>query len=391
MDQIIRADAALRPDGSIGPWWVRVSGGVILEAQGGDPPEQADLHVRDGVLSPGFVDVHVHGGGGADFTEGADAGRTVIAAHRAHGTTTMVASLVSAPVDDLLVQTEKLRPLVDSSELAGVHWEGPWLSNEHRGAHDPEVLTAPTVQQISALIGHPAAQLVRYVTLAPELDNGIEATRELTNHGITVGVGHTNASHAVTSQALTAGATAATHLFNGMRPLHHREPGPAVALLHHAEAFLEIIADGVHLHPAVIRHAWASAQARGGSRRIVLVSDAMAAATAHDGDYVLGNLPVRVTRGTARLLTDGGEETSIAGSTLTMEAAMRYCIRKADIPAEDALSAATAHPAAMLGLENVGSLRPGSRADMVLLNSSWKVRRVMRAGQWLTRGLEGTS
>nr|WP_276543513.1 amidohydrolase family protein [Nesterenkonia massiliensis] len=365
------------------PYWVRADRGWVAEAGYGAPPEAADLHLEHGTLAPGFVDVHVHGGGGASFTEGAAQAGAALEAHRRYGSTTMLASLVSAPLEMLLSQTEELRSLVAEGELAAVHWEGPWLSASHRGAHEETVLSVPSTEEIAALLEHPAAELVRYITLAPELPGGLEAVSRLRAAGVTVGVGHTGASCDTTRQALDAGATAATHLFNAMKGLHHREPGAALPLLESPEAFLELICDGVHIHPGMIRYAWRAAEFSGGPHRMVLVSDAMAAAAARDGDYTLGSLAVRVDEGVARLATADGSPGAIAGSTLTMAEAVRYSILQAGISPEQALAAATSNPARMVGLDDVGELSPGMRADLVVLDEHWDVQRVMRRGEWL--------
>lgn len=383
MTRILAAASALRPDGALGPYWLRIEAERVVEAGPGEPPAAPDVHLRDGVLTPGFVDVHAHGGATASFTEGEAQGRNVVAAHRQQGTTTMLASLVSAPIEQLLAQSEALRPLVDSGELAGVHLEGPWLSPAHRGAHDNELLSDPSPESVSALLEHPAAELLRYVTLAPERSGAAEAVARLRTGGVTVGIGHTGASLEQTREALAAGATAATHLLNGMKGLHHRDPGPALPLLQDPHAFLELIADGVHIHPQMIRFIWDSAARSGGAGRIVLVSDAMAAAEAGDGTYMLGSMPVEVQHGVARLFTAEGGPGSIAGSTLTLSSAVRNSIVKAAVPPEQALMAATANPAAMIGLHDVGSLAPGAQANLVILDADWHVQNVMHQGRWL--------
>ncbi|MCH8566518.1 amidohydrolase family protein [Nesterenkonia sp. LB17] len=383
MTRLLFAEAALTPEGSIGPYWLRLAEGRILDAGHGHPPARPDLHLTDQVLAPGFVDVHAHGGGGSAFTEGAGAARTVLAAHRRRGSTTMLASLVSAPIPTLLDQAEQLRPLVEADELAGVHLEGPWLSIAHRGAHEASMLSDPTPAAVSAVLEHAAADLIRYVTLAPELPGATGAAARLRAAGWTVGIGHTGADGAQTRAALTAGASAATHLFNAMSGLHHRDPGPALALLEDPTAFLELIHDGVHLDPEMVRYVWHSAARNGGSRRLVLVSDAMAGAAAPEGRYALGAAIVDVARGVARLVEPDGTLGAIAGSAVTLAEAVRRSILNAGITPAQALMAATANPAEMIGIDDVGRLLPGGRADLVLLDQAWTVREVMHRGQWL--------
>jgi len=356
------------------PGWVHVEGERIAAVGPGQPPAASDEVMTAATVVPGFVDAHVHGGGGASFDAGPAEAETVVGAHLAHGTTTMVASLVTDAPDRLLTQVRELGALVDDGLLAGLHLEGPWLSPSHAGAHQPALLTHPTPGQVDDLVDAARGQL-RMVTLAPELPGALDAVRRLVTAGVTVALGHTDATYDVARAALDAGATVGTHLFNAMRQLHHREPGPIAALLEHPDAYVELIADGVHLHPAVLRLA---AQAK--PHLAALVTDAMAAAAIPgEGDYRLGPMTVQVRDGVARLAETG----TIAGSTLTMASAVKYAVEVADLPIEDVVRAATASPAAMLGLDRVGALRPGYLADLVVLDEALDVTRVMRRGRWV--------
>jgi N-acetylglucosamine-6-phosphate deacetylase len=314
----------------------------------------------------------VHGGGGASFDAGtATAADTVVRAHLAHGTTSMMASLVTDTHDVMTAAIRELTLLVDDGALAGVHLEGPWLSPQRSGAHQPGSLTHPDPAAVESLLAAGGGS-VRMVTLAPELPGGLAAVAQLVEAGVVVGIGHTDATYDIARQALDSGASVGTHLFNAMRPLHHREPGAVGALLD-SEADVELIADGVHLHPAVLRTAL-----RAKPGRSALVTDAMAAAAAADGDYRLGQMAVEVRDGVARLAGQG----AIAGSTLTMDAAVRYCVHEAGIDLRDAIEAATATPARILGLADVGTLEPGRLADLVVLDDGLQVLRVMRRGVW---------
>ena len=374
-EQLISADRVVLPSGSVEPGWVRTAGDRVAAVGGGDPPAAVDRHLA-GTLVPGFVDVHCHGGGGASFTTG-DAGdaAAVVAAHRAHGTTSLVASLVTDTLDRLEAAVLALAPLVREGELAGIHLEGPWLSAVRRGAHEPALLRSPHPTEVSRLLDA-GGGAVRMVTLAPELDGGIEAVEVLSARGVVAALGHTDATWAVTRRALDAGATAGTHLFNAMRELHHREPGPVLALLEDSRACVELVADGVHLHPDVLRFAATSAP-----HRFVLVTDAMSAAGAGDGDHALGPVEVRVRDGVARLASSG----AIAGSTLTMDRAVQFAAQVAGLPLDAVVEAASATPARLLGLPDVGALEPGRRADLVHLDEDLHVVGVMRAGHWLPR------
>lgn len=372
-DLVVSAGHVVTPARTFAPGWLEVVDGRIAGVGPGRPPRTADVDLPDATVVPGFVDTHVHGGGGAAF-DGGDAGAAgqVVAAHLRHGTTTMVASLVTDTLDGLARSAQGLVPLVEDGVLAGLHLEGPWLSSRHAGAHDPDLLATPTPEAVDRMLTACAGHL-RMVTVAPELPGGLDAVRQLTAAGVVAAIGHTDATYDQARAALDAGAAGGTHLFNTMRGLHHREPGPAAALLEHPDAFVELIADGVHVHPAMVGLAAAAKP-----HLTVLVTDAMAAAGGADGDFRLGRLDVRVRDAVARL--DSG---AIAGSTLTMAAAVRFAVQRAGLGLEDAVRAASATPATVHGLKRVGALRPGYAADLVVLDDALEVRRVMRRGAWV--------
>ncbi|GAB2547323.1 N-acetylglucosamine-6-phosphate deacetylase [Leucobacter ruminantium] len=360
------------------PGWVSFEGGRITAVGSGAPETAPTRDLGEATLVPGFVDVHVHGGGGADYTEGSlDRARLAAAAHRGRGTTTGMASLVTDTPERLLAGVRMLAGLVGAGEVRGIHLEGPWLSPARAGAHDPSLLRAPGPSEIDALIEAGEGSLAM-VTLAPELPGAIDAIARLTAAGVRVAVGHTDADYATARRAIDAGATIATHLFNAMRPLHHREPGPVLALLEDPRVAIELIADGTHLHPELAR--WAADRA--GADRAMLVTDAMGAAVCGDGDYRLGALDVEVEGGVARLV---GSET-IAGSTATMDGLFRAWVRGAERhgdDAEDALLAAVrmtaANPARALGWSEVGDLAQGRLMDAAVLDGELRVVEVLRA------------
>ncbi|MFI6261179.1 N-acetylglucosamine-6-phosphate deacetylase [Micromonospora sp. NPDC051006] len=331
--------------------------------------------VRDGHwILPGFVDMHTHGGGGHTFTTG-DAGqaRSAAAFHLAHGTTTLLASLVSSPYELMRSATAAYRPLVQEGVLAGVHFEGPYLSAARCGAQNPEFLRDPSTDELTELI-ELAGDTIRMVTLAPERAGALDAIKLLTAHRVVAAVGHTDATYDETRAALAAGASVGTHLFNGMRPVHHREPGPVVALLDAPNVVCELVADGVHLHDGTLTFATSVV----GPERAALITDAMAAAGMADGEYELGGQAVTVADGVARLATDG----AIAGSTLTMDAALRHALA-AGIPMADAARMVATTPARAIGLgDRVGALQVGLRADLVVLDEELNVVRVLRGGSW---------
>lgn len=355
----------------LAPGWVRIEGGRIVAVEEGGPPEPPAY--RGHWALPGFIDMHVHGGGGASFTEGGpDAARSAAAFHRAHGTTRIVASLVTAPVDELAGRAALLADLAAEGSIDGIHLEGPFLSAARCGAQDPRYLIAPDVAVFKSL--HAAARgWLRMITIAPELPGARDMIRAATAAGVIAAAGHTDASAEVTAEAIAAGVSHATHLFNGMRPLGHREPGPAGALLDH-QVTCEVVADGIHLHDMTIRLA-ARALGPGG---LVLITDATAAAGMPDGTYRLGKLEVTVTNGVARLARGPG---AIAGSTATMDQVVRHAITSVGLSVQDVAAAASTTPARRLGLaEETGALSPGLSADLVLLDEAFKLQAVIARG-----------
>ncbi len=371
---ILAADRILFPDADApAAGWLEVEGDHVVAAGLGSPPRPADEHL-DGIVAPGYVDVHCHGGGGASFvTEDPDVARHVLAVHLGRGTTTMVASLVTGSIPDLARQTATLAGLVESGELGGVHLEGPWLCKKYKGAHPADLLTDPTPETVAELIAA-GRGAVRMVTIAPERPGAMDAVAQLAEAGVVVAVGHTDVDFDACQAAIEAGARGATHLFNAMAPLRHRDPGPVLALWEDPRVYLELIMDGVHVRPELVAFVMATEPGR-----VVLVTDAMGAACADDGDYVLGELPVEVREGVARI---AGTDT-IAGSTLTLDAAVRHCVA-AGVPLAQAVRSATAIPADYLGLTEVGRLAPGKRADLVVLDEELQVTRVLQRGRWLT-------
>ena len=375
-DVLLTAERIVTPARTFAPGWLRLDEGRVAEVGEGAPPRPADTDLGSLTVVPGFVDTHVHGGGGASFDGGDPATAAIVAAaHLADGTTSMVASLVTAGPDALARSLASLADVCDDGVLAGVHLEGPWLSPRHVGAHDPALLSHAAPAVVDRFVGAGRGHL-RMVTLAPELPGGLDAVRRLAAAGVVAAIGHTDATYDEARTALDAGATVGTHLFNAMRGLHHREPGPVAALLERPDAYVELIADGVHVHPALVGMV---AAAKPGLA--VLVTDAMAAAGAPDGDYRLGGLDVVVRDREARLVRSG----AIAGSTLTMAAAVRYAVTAAGLSLTEAVRAATTTPAAALSLDRVGDLRPGFAADLVALDDHLVVQRVMRRGHWVER------
>ena len=376
---VVIAAGAMVLDGQVArPGWLETDGGRILACGAGAPPRAADTDFGDHTVVPGFVDMHVHGGGGASYTDGpTDSGAITGAAdfHLRHGTTTTLASLVTASPAELLSGVRALAEATGHGTVAGIHLEGPWLSRARCGAHDPAQLRDPDPAEIDAVLDA-GAGAIRMVTLAPELPGAEAAIRRLVDAGVVVAVGHTNADYEQTERAIALGATAGTHLFNAMPPLHHRDPGPALALLRHPGVTVELIADGVHVHPAVV-HAVIEAA---GPHRVAVITDATAAAGRGDGTFRLGAVTVDVVSGVARVR---GTST-IAGSTATMDQIFRTVHAGAGLAVAAQTTSAT--PARALGLERVGILRAGYQANLVVLDGDLQVAAVMAAGRWLVGG-----
>ena len=348
----------------------------------GDPfPSDADDTERTVVdaagrwLTPGFIDIHGHGGGGAAFDEGEDAIRTALAIHRSHGTTRSVLSLVTGAVPDLERELAVIADAVRRDPLIlGSHLEGPFLEDSHRGAHDPSLLRTADPDSIERMLSAAAGTLIQ-VTLAPELPGGMAALRQFVDASVAVAVGHCGAGYDETRAAFDAGASILTHAFNAMPGIHHRAPGPVMAAMDTPGVTLEVINDGVHVHPSVVRLAF-----EGADGRIALITDAMAATGSSDGEYQLGSLRVEVVNGVARLAGGG----SIAGSTLTLDTALRLAVTSVGLPIDVAVRALTETPARAIGREgDLGQLATGFAADAVLLGSDFTVEGVWGAGRRL--------
>ncbi|MCA5893820.1 amidohydrolase family protein [Isoptericola sp. NEAU-Y5] len=394
---VIDDGAVVVSDGTI--LWV----GPVSAALHADPAVRAAVEASadpeaGATVLPGLVDLHNHGGGGASFPDARDAAEAMVAVreHRRHGTTTMLASLVTADRETLLARAAMLADLVEAGEIAGIHAEGPFLSRERRGAQSPDDLL-PGDAALARELGEAARGSLRTMTVAPEIAGVVGAdgaATALVGAGVVPSLGHTDATteqaEALIAQvtadlaaAAAAGAPArrmtATHLFNGMRPLHHRAPGPVAACLAAAargDVAVELVADDVHLDPATVRTVIETV----GADNVLLVTDAMAAAGMADGSYELGPMAVTVRGGVARLTDaehpDGG---AIAGGTAHLVDVVRRTVA-AGVPLADAVRSASWVPAQVLGLDDVGGLVVGRRADLVVTDADLRVRQVVRAG-----------
>lgn len=371
--KVLAGAQVVLPTGTIPHGRVIVDGTRIA---GSAPPDAEPIDLSGHWVVPGFVDIHNHGGGGASFTSG-----TVedvlkgVHTHRLHGTTTVVASTVTGEMDFLAQRAGLLSELAEQGDIAGIHFEGPFISPCRKGAHSEGLLRDPDPAEVRKLIDA-ARGRAKMLTLATELPGGIDSVRLLAEHGVIAAIGHTDATYEQTVEAIDAGATVATHLYNAMPGLGHRAPGPVAALLEDERITIELINDGTHLHPAVFELAFHHA----GAARTALITDAMDAAGFGDGRYMLGPLEVEVLDSVARLV-DGG---SIAGSTLTLDRAFKRSVTIDGLPVDDVVRAISANPAKLLGMyDTVGSLEPGKDADLVVLDAAFDLKGVMRKGEWV--------
>lgn len=354
--------------------WVRIEDGVVTGRGTGSEWTAAD-EVVDAValagpgalLTPGFVDIHGHGGAGAAFDDGVEAIRTGREMHRAHGTTRAVISLVTAPIETLARSVALIADLTETdADILGSHLEGPFLDPGHHGAHEPSLLRHPTAADVALLLDA-GRGTVRQITIAPELSGGLDAIRQIVAAGSAAAVGHTDADATMAVAAFEAGASILTHAFNAMPGIHHRAPGPVLAAAADHRVVLEAIADNVHLDPHVVKLVFDSAPAR-----VALITDAMAAAGSADGHYDLGAVSVTVENGVARADDTG----SIAGSTLTQDVALQRAVQ-AGVALPEAVRALTQTPARAIGRDaSLGSLTTGMLGDAVLLDADLRVARV---------------
>jgi N-acetylglucosamine-6-phosphate deacetylase len=378
---VLVADALFTPAERLAAGWVHVRDGRIVAAGEGTPPADAPAVrlPRDRTIAPGFIDLHVHGGGGAQVGPDPHGVAEMARFHARHGTTGLLATTVPAAVDELVATVRAVaagaarRPHPDAACVLGCHLEGPFVSPDRAGALDPRHLRPPDLALLDRLLDAGAGS-VQTIVVAPELPGALELIAAAAGEGVRGAIGHTDATYEQALAAFDRGARAVTHLFNAMRPLDHREPGVVGAALATPRVTAELIADGIHLHPSALRIAHAAK----GPDRLALVTDATQAAGLPDGDHALGGRRITVVGGEART-----PEGSLAGSTLTMDRAVQVCVEQAGIPLPDALTMASATPAALLGLGRVkGRIAPGADADLVVLDGGWRAVGTMIAGRW---------
>ena len=328
--------------------WLEIEDGVIKSINSGTTPEYD--HRYEGILIPGFVDIHCHGGGGAYFASLTDAEISqVIETHRAGGTVATLASLVTETIPDLLDQISRLVPFAKSGDIVGIHLEGPYLSHARCGAHNPDLLRTPTVSEVQTLLD--AGQgFIKMITIAPELDGALEVIEYLTNAGVIAAIGHSQSDAATAQAAIDRGSSVVTH-FNNAMPKFVDGPGTMnSAVLGELRVSLELILDGEHVATNIVREVFEAAP-----NRIVLITDAMAAAGSTDGTYQIADLKVTVKDGVARLASNG----ALAGSTLTMAKAFSHALNEIGVSITEAVHAASTLPALILGRSDLGEIAVG--------------------------------
>lgn len=328
------------------------------------------------LLVPGMIDVHIHGANGFDMMDGTDKSiQEVSSACASSGCTSFLATSVSSTLEDLLEMIRSVKRVIGhevGAKIAGIHLEGPYLNPKRKGMQNEKYLRHPNLEEMN-LIFEEAGSLIKMVTIAPELPGGMELISFLKEKGVVIAIAHSDATYEEAKQAFASGASHVTHCFNGMRPIHHRDPGVIVAAFEEKHVSLQAIVDNVHLHPAIIR----LMHTLKGPEGMVLITDALQAMGLGDGDYMFGGHHVTVSEGVARL-KDG----TLASSTVTMNEALRYTV-ETGIPLIDAVKMASTTPAHILGLQQKGTITSGFDADMVLLDDEFKVCWTMVDGQIL--------
>ena len=349
---------------------------VAVYKMGETTPDVEVMDLGGAALGPGFIDVHTHGGDRVELMDGGDAAARLARFFVRHGVTSFLPATLTASLEDIAEAVESARQAMvnptGGAHVLGVHLEGPFVSPERLGAQSPDFCIPPTAENVARLL-KVAGDVARIVTMAPEEEGGIEAVKTFTEHGVIVSVGHTVATAEQAMAAFAAGAREATHLFNGMQPMHHRQPGVVGAVLATKGVMAEIIADGVHLVPTTIRLAVAAKGVDG----VLLITDSMAATGCKDGEYILGPMKVYVRNGQARL-----ESGSLAGSTLTLDRAVVNVARWTKAGLGGAWQMASLNPARQLGIDDhVGQIAPGYDADLTAMNGSGQVVMTMVGGE----------
>ena len=361
MTYIIQAKSAVIGGKLSQDIWLEIKNGIITSINDGTSPGIPDQIINE-TLIPGFIDMHCHGGGGEYFSAEEDSGiQRVIDLHSTHGTTSMLASLVTEPIPTLKKQIRKLARFAETGAICGIHLEGPYLSPMRCGAHEPSLLRDPTITELSDLLDTGAGH-IKMITVAPELPNAIEVIGFLVSQGVVVALGHSNSNFETAKRAVDAGASVTTHFYNGLPPIDHHNANITSAVLLDERLSLELILDGHHVNTPA-----AELMLTAAPNRVILVTDAMSAAGEQDGEYMIGSLSVIVEKGVARLKSNdpSADSASLAGSTLTMDRAFFNLCKLTGRSIIDAVLATSYTPAKALNLKDRGEIAVGKRADLL--------------------------
>ncbi|HKW89368.1 MAG TPA: N-acetylglucosamine-6-phosphate deacetylase [Candidatus Acidoferrales bacterium] len=388
--QVIQAGRVLTPHEEISDAAIVVENGKIAAVGSRDavpvPAGAPEILARDMIVVPGFVDIHIHGAGGHDVMSSTEEALGAVARTVArHGTTSIVATTVTAPPDETRKCLEQITHYIKSpanarppestaAEILGIHLEGPFISLTRRGVHPAGAISKPSAALLDRYL-ETAAGLVKILTLAPEVPGALDLVERAYARGVVVALGHTDATYEQAHAAIFRGARHAVHVFNAMRPFSHRETGVLGAVLTDSNVTAEVIADGVHVDDPALRLLLTVK----GPELVILVSDGTAATGMKDGSYRLGTFDVTVSGGVCR-----NREGKLAGSTLTLDRAVQHMVRLG-VPLIQAVRMATLNPARRIGLaDRKGIIAPGADADLVFLTSELKVARVCTRGAGLS-------
>lgn len=380
---LIHARRAFTPSAQIHDPGILIRDGVIEEISPREamslPAGALEVKATDQTAAPGFLDVHIHGAGGRDVMEAnPEALGAVTRKVAQYGTTSLLATTVTASPEDTCRAAEGIASYITHqhglaearAEVLGIHFEGPFISNERRGVHPPKWIQSPSLELLERFL-HAAAGNARLMTIAPEVPGATPCIDAALKAGLVISIGHTDANYEQARFAMAHGARSATHTYNAMRPFSHRDPGVIGAVLTSPEIHAELIADGVHVEEAAMK---LLLQAKG-TERVILVSDGLSATGMPDGQYLLGDFEVTVSNGVCRNAAG-----VLAGSTLTLDRALRNIVNLG-VPLPDAVRMLTSNPASLLGIDfKKGALRAGADADVVLLDEALRVTQVWTRG-----------
>ncbi|MDD7804795.1 MAG: N-acetylglucosamine-6-phosphate deacetylase [Endozoicomonas sp. (ex Botrylloides leachii)] len=387
----LKASQVFTPTGILRNVYVHISQGRIDVINAVVKSGYVPVDFGDCKLMPGLIDMHIHGHSGADTMDATPKALSIISKGVAmSGVVGFMATTVTAPWEKILMALANVKHVMTScqqeksilgAEILGAYVEGPFFTSKNKGAHPEQFFLAPSDNYINDLL-EVAGEALKVVALAPEKEGAVDATRLLTSKGIHVAMGHTNATWNQIDACITAGASIGTHLYNGMRGLHHREPGCVGAMLASDDVVAEIIADGIHVHPTVLKLSWKCK----GTERLALITDCMCAGGLPDGVYQLGELAVTVKDGIVR--TSSG---SLAGSTLSLNRAVKSMVQQAGIPELDAVRMASEVPARTLGIDDrLGSIASGKEASLTVMDNDFNVLLTLVRGQQVFSALSET-